>query len=549
MGFMNKKRSVWLSVGTRVRVTVVVALLCVGVLANDGPVQRGGSAPETEPDHPNVLIVMWDAVRADRLSAYGYARPTTPFLEEFAKEAALYENAVSPGIGTLAAHASLFTGLPVTTHGLTTYHKWLNDDFTTLAERFSAGGYRTYFFSANIHIASISNLPQGFDKKEHSWDGMWRYKVEQSTREKLDPSDDSNLMSRRLNTPGPKHRVNPTRRVDLKEAGPVVTEALEAWLDEHNSDKPFFAFLNLMEAYQPRIPSRSAREKMMSPDQIKASYRVDQSHLRQMEHTFGLKRYSDDEIKVISGVYDASLVDLDASTRQVTDMLRRRGLLDGTVVVIVSDHGEYLGEHGLLGHMYRVYNQVTRVPLVIRYPPRVKAGRIAEPVSVLDLYATLLDLAGLEPPQANPHSISLFADSSVRSRSRPIVTEAMGPGTNALFRATRYYSDLDWIPWLRSSRAIELGGMKYIQSSDGRHELFDLVADPGETNNLFETSSKRVRRLESALDEWIGTVKVYDHYQPRQRKAPLFQPLMIRELPPGEKFRHDHSAENKQSHR
>ena len=129
---------------------------------SDGP--EPGSPSPTAPaeDAPNVLIVVWDTVRADRLGCYGYELPTTPYLDALAEDSLLFERAVSPGMWTLPSHASLFTGLPVSAHGVSSKHKWLDHRFETLAEVFQSTGYGTYLFSANPHMSRDANLTQGF---------------------------------------------------------------------------------------------------------------------------------------------------------------------------------------------------------------------------------------------------------------------------------------------------------------------------------------------------------------------------------------------------
>ena len=117
------------------------------------------------PDGPNVLIILWDTVRADRMSLYGHDRPTTPKLDAFAADAAVFEHAISPGMWTLPTHASFFTGLPPQTHGANAAHRWLDDHNETLAERFDEAGWDTFAFSSNLVAGTLMNVTQGFDKQ------------------------------------------------------------------------------------------------------------------------------------------------------------------------------------------------------------------------------------------------------------------------------------------------------------------------------------------------------------------------------------------------
>jgi len=113
------------------------------------------------PERPNVLWILWDTVRADRLSLYGYEKPTTPFLEQWARDALVFEDCLSTANYTVPAHASFFTGLLTSQHGAQNGRLYLDDEFTTIAEVLQSAGYRTYLYSANPHIAAEENFDQG----------------------------------------------------------------------------------------------------------------------------------------------------------------------------------------------------------------------------------------------------------------------------------------------------------------------------------------------------------------------------------------------------
>jgi len=511
------------------RVSLAVVLLCAGALAFYELSYKPEAPPGGGPEHPNVLIILWDTVRADRLSAYGYDKPTSPHLEALAKEASLYQRAISPGIWTLPTHASLFTGLPVTAHGATAFHKWIDSDLAKLAEVFRGAGYAAYLFSSNPFVSDMTNCAAGFEKIDYVWDPPWAGKTVQAIRAKLDPRDRSNALAVRFNRAGPQAdaRRLGIASADLTQSGPVIKEAFAKWLEQRDDSKPFFAFLNYMEAHFPRVPSIEARYKVMSPAMIDRSFVLDQDHALLMAHMFRKRLFSDQDLAVINGVYDASLVDLDATTHDLLEMLDQKDLLDQTVVVITSDHGESLGEHGLMGHKYSVHNTLTRVPLLIRYPPRLPARRVSEPVNILDIHATLLDLANIDPAPPNPHSTSLLAPSAVRAQGRFLVSEMLAPATTALHHASKRYPDLNWNPWMRWFRAIEMGDEKFIWASDGRHELYDLAADPSETNNLYPTEPARAEPLQRTLDRWLAS---FPHYDNRKESTEPARPLSPEEI-------------------
>ncbi|MFP6578376.1 MAG: sulfatase-like hydrolase/transferase, partial [Myxococcota bacterium] len=153
--------------GTRVFVWVfsAAAFAAFGCGTGDcGPPSSGDARA------PNILWVVWDTVRADRMSLYGHSVETTPELDRWARGARVYRDVVSAASTTEPAHASMFTGLYPSQHGTDADHRWLSEDFDTLAERLSSAGYRTYLWSANPSISADENFHQGFDRVEHPWD-------------------------------------------------------------------------------------------------------------------------------------------------------------------------------------------------------------------------------------------------------------------------------------------------------------------------------------------------------------------------------------------
>jgi arylsulfatase A-like enzyme len=157
---------------------------------------------------PNVLLVVWDTVRADHLSLYGHSRQTTPKLDAFARAARVFDDCVSVASTTVPAHASIFTGLLPAEHGVSNQHPKMDDSFVTLAEVLHDAGYHTYLFSENPHLAKSTGLTQGFELAEYPWSPAYREQATEIVRAKLDPEDRSNDLPQQL-----RHRAaRPTRR-------------------------------------------------------------------------------------------------------------------------------------------------------------------------------------------------------------------------------------------------------------------------------------------------------------------------------------------------
>jgi arylsulfatase A-like enzyme len=447
---------------------------------------------------PNVLLVVWDTVRADRLSLYGHPRPTTPRLDAFARDARVFDDCVTVGSTTVPAHASIFTGLLPAEHGLSNQAPHMDDSFVTLAETLRAAGYRTYLFSENPHLREETGLTQGFEVAEYPWSPAYREQAAEIIRAKLDSEDQSNDLRRRLAS-------GALEIWSLVAAGPLPERALLHWLDREKG-RPFFAALNYMEAHQPLIPSREARETLMTPEQVTASYRVDRRWSTLWDYTLGLRHYSDADIELTRLTYDAALIELDRWLDSLLDALRARGDLENTLVVLVADHGEHLGEKHMLDHQFSVYEPLMRVPLVIWYPARVPAGREHAPVTNMDLFPTVLELAGVAVPTVST-AVSLLhpAAGRVRVGAYPTVT------TRILDQTRRRVPRFDAKPFQRTLQALYREPWKLILGSDGDRKLYDLASDPNEDNDLAPLRDEVVTSLARDLGNLLAKAPQTPH--------------------------------------
>ncbi|MFT4623919.1 MAG: arylsulfatase A-like enzyme [Myxococcota bacterium] len=444
-------------------------------------------APASGERPPNVLLVVWDTVRADRLSLYGNPAPTTPFLEELAERSRVYDAAVSPSFWTLPAHASIFTGLPVSSHGTNADYQWLDDRFVTMAEWYAEHGYATYAWSSNPNINKGANTIQGFQTFHQAFgQNRWRRMVEEDTRRLIHPKDATS-------------RPNPERFRNLThhKSGRVIEEAFTGWLDERDAEQPFFAFLNYMEAHTYRLPSEESRRAIMDTDErYQKGLTTSNLHQRQTNVMFGRwKPYKPKQRRALLDVYDASIRDLDKLLRSVFEQLEQRDLLDDTVVIVTSDHGEQFGEHGLYLHNFSVYQPLVAVPLLIHYPSRVSPGRVTMPVNTSSIFHTSLELTGLPAP--DPAVQAINSDSLLSAEPRPVVAELTEPCANP----ERRRLDAEVRDWTATYQAFyDDDGTKYIEGSNGVHELYDLTTDPREATNLVDTEP--VERLAVRLAAW-----------------------------------------------
>jgi arylsulfatase A-like enzyme len=447
---------------------------------------------DATPKHPNVLWIVWDTVRADRTSLYGHSRATTPKLEAWAKGARVFDNAVSTASTTTPSHAGMFTGLLPSQHGANNAHRWLEDSHVTLAELLKEAGYATYLWAANPHISKQENFQQGFDREAHPWDTKYRERAIEIARAKMEGNRTSEIENQKRNG-----KLGPWA---IKAAGELAEVDLLEWLDGLEPGTPYFAFVNYMEAHRPFIPKRTARERVMPPEMVEESYRVDRSWIPMWSYTFGLSEYSEAELELMARTYDATLTELDDLFAHLLDALEARGQLENTIIILTADHGEHLGEQHMLDHQYSLYAPVIAVPLAIRYPERIEPGRDARPVMNFDIFPTVLSLAAIEPP----------ADLVTRSRTLldPAVDRVRIAEYPAVFEKAQrevHEKNPSWdpAPFARRLRAFHEQGYKLIWGEDGRHELYNVVSDPLEEKNLVRERPELAKRMVESLDRYL----------------------------------------------
>jgi arylsulfatase A-like enzyme len=364
--------------------------------------------PAAAPGSPNVLVIVLDTLRADHVSSYGYQRPTTPEIDTLAQQGTLFENAISTCSWSLPSHVSLLTGRYVFEHGVGNVDPmpWfgqVGNDFRglpTLGEELQRNGYRTGAFSANrVYFSHTLGLGRGFMHFEdyfHSLpDAFSRTLFGQEFARIYLSRTDKSLVRRTLRRWGftaildeevlmPRHTgAGGTRggaRSVRKRASVVNEEALQ-WIDR-DRQKPFFAFLNYFDVHNPYGGPPNSPKPVWNKENG-ATHDVD-------EYDTGLK-YTDDQIKELMQELDG------------------RGLAKNTVVVITSDHGESLGDHGLTYHGAALYWELIHVPLIIWYPNHVPSGlRIAQPVTNSAIPATVIDLVSSHPAMFPGLPLSAF---------------------------------------------------------------------------------------------------------------------------------------------
>jgi arylsulfatase A-like enzyme len=403
------------------------------------------------PRRPNLLLVTLDTTRADHVSAYGYPRDTTPVLRELADAGTRFAQAYAPAATTGPSHATLFTSLYPLAHGIVSNGLELRASELTLAEILRARGWATAAFVSSFVLDARFGYAQGFDL----------YDDEFAAAEATFPAGHE---WREHAIPGGFDRT-----------ADATTRRAVDWLAKgRDPARSFFLFVHYFDPHAPMSPP-AAYAARFAPAPGSEPSRLD----------------------VRIGRYDGEIAFVDERIGELLGALDRAGLADDTLVAVTADHGEGLLAHGQMAHGVHLYEEAVRVPLLLRWPGVVPAGRVVEaPVALVDLAPTLLELLGVPAPEAAFQGESL---------ARAVVGGAEPDPERAIHLQRRHYDgERVGEEWIEGDLyGVRQGRWKYLESGDGsRRELYDLAADPGETENLADRNPGEQRRLAARIASW-----------------------------------------------
>jgi uncharacterized sulfatase len=491
-------------------------------------------------EKPDVVFLVLDTQRADRLGCYGHQKALTPNLDAFAAEAALFERAMAPAQWTIPSHASMFTGRYPTAHRLLQSNQSLSPDLPHLAQLLQGAGYETVAFCNNPLVGVLNNgFKRGFDRF-YNYGGAIPSVPKSSTPA---PWPVNRLIEaytqflRRLSYP----IQNFFGRSDL-----AFRLSLNAWLtplwsrlanfkgqnersvqdvvsflqqrERSASRKPLFLFINLMETHLPFWPPGRFVDRV-------APYVRRDKEARNVMRRWNREAYrwaaplaeplDELERRVLSDMYDAEVAYQDDYLGHLFDTLARRSRQEDTLTLIVADHGDGLGEHGYMGHAFVAYQELVHVPLLLHWPRRLPAGsRIDTPVSTRRVFHTMLHGAGVPRGQA-PHlapedvrALSLLETVHGRDPEGGTVVAEVYPPMNFV-RAIEHRQPqlLQAFRCLSQRRALVQGALKLIQVEGEADELFDLSADPRELNDLLPERPQDAAQLERRLQRFTTSVQ------------------------------------------
>jgi arylsulfatase A-like enzyme len=398
----------------------------------------------------SAIIIVIDALRADHLGTYGYQRPTSPHLDEWAREGRVFERAYSTSTWTLPSLASLHTGQFPSRHGAgmsgfdvpnAIAVNRLSSGVPTLAEAFAARGFTTGAAVNNPLLEPAFGLDRGFQTYDH---------------------------------PGDRGRA--ARRAD--EMVDRAVALVDRW-----RDRSFFLLLHFIDPHMDYDAPAPFGGRFSAAYTSQLSRPVgDINRLRQR-----LSELTDDDREFIKAAYDEEIAFVDQQLGRLRSALATRGVLGRSLMMVTADHGEEFFEHGGLEHGHAMWEEVLHVPFII-WGPGVRAGREASPVSLADVKPTLLEWIGVSPPAALD-GVSLW----------PNLTTGAAIAGRTLLAEGRIYG--------RAERMMLRWPLKVVVDEQLRPQrVTDLSVDPGEQRNLLDTVPEAADPLVADLRARLAAV-------------------------------------------
>ncbi|HIF63436.1 MAG TPA: hypothetical protein EYG16_10050 [Deltaproteobacteria bacterium] len=402
-------------------------------------------------DKPNVLLISLDSLRADHVSAYGYHRATTPALEKLAADGIRFDNAISTSSWTLPTHLTMFTSRYQLSHGVVHDTNVLDPGIPVLGEIMKAAGYSTAGFVSAPYVAAMYGYARGMD-------------------EYLDLSA------------AHEHRSLARKAI----VAPDINANALRWLDQH-ADEPFFLFLHYFDIHYDYVPP-APYDTMFDP-----GYEGEMDGTDFIERKDVNRNMPARDLEHILALYDGEIRFTDEHVGRVLARIDELGLRDNTLVIVVSDHGDEFFEHGNKGHHRTLYQEVLRVPLIVRLPDGRWAGEsVSRQASLVDILPTIMDVAGLDgPPVMEGLSLLELRAATPRSRERAVYGEFFDKRGFNLQIARR----------LPTSKTIQHFN-RITHPKKAPVEYYDLARDAEEQHDLAEERREELRVELDGMGHW-----------------------------------------------
>jgi arylsulfatase A-like enzyme len=440
------------------------------------------------PRLPDIVLVVLDTARWDRFGCYGSNRGVTPTVDSLAQEGRTVATMVSNGPWTLPSHGSLFTGLYPSQHGSqwATGPKLRESVRLTMAEWLKSLGYRTVCATGNSLISHETGLARGFDE----------YVTKRSLRA------------------GRGRKIRRAKNLAL--GGDSGGRVVNRWLRQRlgGAPEPLFLFVNYLECHWPYSPPQRVVRGVSGPKfGPLEGLRYRMETVRKTGPWEAIGRSDERTLSLLSTLYDAELANVDRHLANLLNLLREAGRLrEGeTIVIVTSDHGEHIGEHGLADHQASVDDHLIRVPFVMWGPGRIPAGTrlgLSEFVDVLPSLGRLLETE-VPVPYLGGRRTGLFAEDK-RETNDLAFGEWRCWSEDEMARLASKNPSYDFGPLRRDLVFVRDRRFKLVRAGERVEQLYDLEADPMEERDASADHPDVARRLGAELDRAVDTWRSWD---------------------------------------
>lgn len=445
------------------------------------------------PHVPNIIVLLLDTARAESFSGYGYARPTSPHIDALATEGVVYEQAIAPGCWSLPSQVALLTGMFPSKHGAHELHLSYAHGYPLLPEVLREAGYHTLGVSPNSWMSDEFGVTHGFER----YLKLWHYRHTMPAPSAATASGVGTWIDTQLQRWYWRHVFPRRNRVQH------VNQHIRTLLSQ--TPEPFFLYAIYWDMHLPYAAQDTHAARWLPPGvTLPQARRVKRDP---WQYLTGQAPMAEEDFTVLRACYDGALASIDADIGALVAWLRQRGILDHTMLIITSDHGENIGDHGLMSHAYSLHDTLIHVPLIVRYPELFPAGqRVTQQVQLTDLFPTVLDVLGLDLPSVRQElqGVSLLAPPADAPEERLAYAELLAPQPSmaSLNRRAGAPEGTPRPAIDRALRCLRTPTTKMIWVSDGNHALYDLRQDPHETTNLVAAEPKLATEYLDLLDAW-----------------------------------------------
>ncbi len=447
-------------------------------------------------NRPNILFIIIDSARSDHFSIYNYRKSTTPFIESVSDDFTVYLNANTPACWTRPAMTSIFTGLYPLQYGFFE-GDFLGDEMPLLSDILRNQGYQTTLLSNNAFMSPATGFDRGANKFFY-----------------LNPNNFRRVLDKSIivkNSVGiARQFIN--KRTSFKVISQMINDQASKLIHETDSSSPpFFMYLH-HDAHHPYLSDRKYLSLFLDG-------RFSENEIQEVEtiqRSGNMYQFNRDDVplekknkyySILRAMHDASIYKNDSLIRSLIECMKSKGIYDESLIIIAADHGEFLGERDMISHGLYTYEEVVKVPLLVKYPREFRiTGRTDRLVSTIDILPTLLDLLGVDISyQSLPSGgISLISE----TEHDFVVSEkkVFGEGLDTWERKYPGHSFAEYD--CGNLVCFKERNRKYNWSSKGKHKLFDLEKDPGETVDLYSAGDQgEYSGLLTRYETWINEVQ------------------------------------------